>query len=584
MGFALDALQHYDAARARDELLQAIAAAPAYAPAYTLLAQAWSALGYRDKAREAAEQAVRYAASLPREQRLLANAVVESARNEWEKAAEDWQSLARLKPSSVDYRLQRIDAQIAAGQASQAQTGLRELRQLPHSASDPRVELAAARIAAALDDAQGSADHAANALREAQQRDAQGLVANALVQLAGSRMHLGQNDEARANLTAAIADYRSLGNPRGEAVARTDLATVLGNLNLGHDAREEFQRAMSIYQGIGDIHGTAGIYRDLTSMLWVAGDRDGAQAAARRSLELARETGDIPLQAWTLRALATVAADDAASDEVLNEYREVVALDERSGDRGGHVWSLTTYADVDRLRGKLDEADTLCAQAKAEAGKLSDPQFAVYSGFTCALLDVDEGNDQAARTALEQVIARLGAKADVTYRANSLMTLAQLDMDDGHWPAAATRLRQASQEFAAAEENTGEADADAMLALCSQQIGDIATRDQSVKRAHTLRQSITSRQEVYVVDIALALLAGKSGADKSAVQNLMALSADAGRRHWLAWSLEAKLAAWELLSSRGAAGAATLRADIDDMARAHGFGRVRKLLRRSAPA
>jgi hypothetical protein len=162
------------------------------------------------------------------------------------------------------------------------------------------------------------------------------------------------------------------------------------------------------------------------------------------------------------------------------------------------------------------------------------------------------------------------------------MTLAQLDMDDGRWPEAAARLRQASEEFAAAEENTGEADADAMLALCSQRIGDTASRDQAAKRARTLRQSITSRQEVYVVDIALALLAGRSGTDKSAVQNLMVLSADAGRRHWLAWSLEAKLAAWELLNSRGAAAAAALRTDIDDAARAHGFGRVRKLLRRPA--
>ncbi|MGH8254283.1 MAG: winged helix-turn-helix domain-containing protein, partial [Steroidobacteraceae bacterium] len=499
LGFALDALQHYDAARARDELLQAIAAAPDYAPAYTLLAQSWSALGYRDKARDAAEQAVRYAMGLPPEQRLLADATLESARNEWNKAAEDWQALVRLKPASVDHRLQCIDAQLAAGLVTQAQAQLRDLRRLPNSSSDPRVELAAARIAAALNDARGTAEHAANALREAQQHDAQGLVANALLQLAAARMHLGQNDEARANLTAAIAASRALGNPRGEAAARGELANVLVDLSLARDAREEFQRAMSIYQGIGDVHGTAAVYRDLTSMLWVAGDRDGAQAAARHSLQLARETGDLPMQAWTLRALATIASDDAASDEVLDEYRQVVALSERIGDRGGDVWSLTASADVDRLRGSFDDARTLCARATAEAAKLSDPQFAIYSGYTCALLDVDEGNEQAARAALAQVIGRLGGNTDVTYRANSQMTLAQLDMDGGQWRAAAERLRRASRDFGAAEEKTGEADAEAMLALCSQHIGDATGRDKSVERARTLRQSISARQEIYVV-------------------------------------------------------------------------------------
>jgi len=584
LGFALDSLQHYDAARARDELLQAIAAAPGYAPAYTLLAQAWSALGYRDRAQAAADQAVRYAVSLPREQRLLADAVAESAHNKWDKAADDWQALVLLKPSSADYRLQCIDALIAAAQATRAQAVLRDLRRLPQSTSDPRVELAAARVASAFDDAQGSTEHAANALRQAQQRDAQGLVASAQVQLAGARMHLGQNEAARANLNAAIASYRALGNPRGEAAARGELADVLANLNLGHDAREEFQRAMAIYQGIGDVHGTASVYRDLTSMLWVAGDRDGAQVAARHSLELARETGDLQLQAWTLRALATIASDDAASDEVLSEYREVVALNERSGDRGGHVWSLTAYADVERMRGNLDEARTLCVQAKSEAAKLSDPQFAVYSGFTCALLDMDEGNEPAARAAFEKVIGRLGDKGDVAYRANSQMILAQLDMDGGRWRAAAERLRQASREFAAAEENTGEADADAMLALCDQSIGDTAGRDQSVKRARTLRESMTSRQEVYTVDIALALLAGETRSDAAAVEKLQALATDAARRHWLGWSLEARFAAWELLRARGAGTAAALRTDIDNTARAHGFGRIEKLLHQPAPA
>ncbi|MGC2489288.1 MAG: winged helix-turn-helix domain-containing protein, partial [Candidatus Sulfotelmatobacter sp.] len=70
VGNSLDALQHYDAARARDELLEAVAEAPGYAPAYTYLSQAWSALGFRDKALAAAEQAAQHAANLPEEQQL----------------------------------------------------------------------------------------------------------------------------------------------------------------------------------------------------------------------------------------------------------------------------------------------------------------------------------------------------------------------------------------------------------------------------------------------------------------------------------------------------------------------------------
>ncbi len=147
LGFALDALQHYDAARARDELLEAIAEAPGYAPAYAYLAQAWSALGYRDKALAAAEQAAQKAANLPPEQRLQTEAVVYAAHAEWSKAAAAWRALIRLRPASIEYHLQAIDAQIAAGAVPGAQATLAELARLPDAANDPRVELAAARMA-----------------------------------------------------------------------------------------------------------------------------------------------------------------------------------------------------------------------------------------------------------------------------------------------------------------------------------------------------------------------------------------------------------------------------------------------------
>ena len=118
MGFALDALRHYDPARARDELIEAVAQAPGYAPAYTYLAQAWSALGYRDKALAAAGQAAQNAANLPLEQRLLTEAVLESERSDWAKAVDAWQALVKLKPLNPEYRLHQIDAQIAAGEAT----------------------------------------------------------------------------------------------------------------------------------------------------------------------------------------------------------------------------------------------------------------------------------------------------------------------------------------------------------------------------------------------------------------------------------------------------------------------------------
>jgi hypothetical protein len=233
------------------------------------------------------------------------------------------------------------------------------------------------------------------------------------------------------------------------------------------------------------------------------------------------------------------------------------------------------------MRGELDAARATCARAQAQAAPLTDPQFAVFSGFTCALIESDRGNADAARAGFAEVIRRVGSGGDMSYRNNSLMMLAQLDMDDGRWSAARERLQQASRGFAAAEERTGEADAEAMLALCEQALGNPAGRNQALQRARLLRQSITSRQEVYVVDIALARLGDPAQSDTSVAANkLLALAGDAERRHFIGWALEAKLAAWELMQARDAGAADTLRAGIENTAREHGFGRVMKLLRR----
>jgi hypothetical protein len=59
------------------------------------------------------------------------------------------------------------------------------------------------------------------------------------------------------------------------------------------------------------------------------------------------------------------------------------------------------------------------------------------------------------------------------------------------------------------------------------------------------------------------------------------MAADAERRQWPRWSLEAKLAAWRLMQVRGASAAVALRREIETTARQHGFGRVLNLLRQS---
>ncbi len=577
IGFALDALHQNDPARARDELLDAVAQAPGYAPGYSYLAQAWAALGYGKKAAAAAEQAAAHAQGLPEEQRLQIELQRQVAKHEWAKASEIAAALVALRPQDPNYRLRQISVLLSAGSRNELDAALVALRALPGARDDPRTELAASDVASTNNDAKGAAAHAREALVLAHARDEPGQVADAQVSLGAALFHLGENEEAQDMLRKAIVIYQHSGNPHGEAAARDTLGKTLASAD-GNAAREQYQRAMSIYQTIGDLGGVATTYTDLARMLWVAGDRDGAQTAARNALKTSRESGDLTLQAWSLQALATAASDESASDEVERYFLQVIEIDEQAGDKGGTVWSLAANADILRLRGDLTAAATACRRAETLGASLSDPQFAIVTAFNCAEVAMDSGDIEKAKAGFNRALKLAQNSSDPTYEANSELTLGQLDLDQRDWDSARSRLKRASAMFAKSEAITGEADAQALLAMCEEAAGDIAARDSAIARARELRGRITSRQEVFMVDIALALLHTGPEQIDSAISTLHDLIDDAEKRHWITWSLESRLALWQLLAEQHDPSAQSVLDALKAEAKAHGFKRILRLI------
>jgi Holliday junction resolvase len=160
-----------------------------------------------------------------------------------------------------------------------------------------------------------------------------------------------------------------------------------------------------------------------------------------------------------------------------------------------------------------------------------------------------------------------------------------MNFDAAQWAVAQEPLRRAAKAFDVAEARTGEADAEALLALCAQGLKDPIERDRAAAKARDLRAAITSKQEVYLVDIALARLASGGQQRSEAITKLRELASDAQSRHWIGWSLEAKLAEWQILKSDGnEAAASRVRADLEAAARARGFNRIVTLLNNAQQA
>lgn len=572
MGFALQALGQYDAARARDELLQAVAQAPGYAPAYLDLSRAWAMLGYRAKAIAAARQADQNATGLPRELQLQIEAQQAALAGDAAKVTQLRSDLVQLRPDNPEYRLRWINTLVVAGRFDTADMAMAKAHTMPAFAGDPRLELAASNLATKRGDHAAAMLHAREALALAQARGAPGLIAEAELQL-GVALH--SDPKATALLRSAIAGYHRLGNPHGEAKAWQNLGNLQGWLDQQAAERESYQRALTIYQGIGDLGGEAAIYANLSDVLWQAGDRDGTATALRQALAIARETGDVVLQAWTLTGLATVLSDDSASDEAAGMYREAIALDRQAGETGHLAFALSNYADFLRMRGQLDDAAQTCTQAQTNDGKLPVADRSLAAAFECAQIALDRGDVTTAEASLKAIVARALAAKDEFNAANARMVLGQIAMGRGQWVEARAALQQSLAGWTALKEVPGEATSAALLALCADALHDDAARTKLAARARELRSGVTARAEVFELDVALAELQGEAGQPAQALAALDKLSGDATQRQWPGLAFEARLAALRVLqhgADRGAAGKA--RAALMADARRAGFGWV----------
>src|SRR5581483_1424144 len=424
----------------------------------------------------------------------------------------------------------------------------------------------------ARDNRAAEISYARAALQQARQRGANGLIAEAELQLG---IALYQDAQAEPMLRQAAADFRHIGNPHGEANAWQNLGNLQSWRNQIAQADESYQRAMTIYQGVGDLGGEAAIYDDLSDMLWSAGDRDGTEAALRRALAIARETNDPVREAWTLTGLATVLSDESASDEAAEMYRKAIALDDGAGERAHLAYVLSYYADLLRMRGKLDEARGTCAQAQAADRALEVSSRSFAADFECAQIALDRGEVDVAAAAFKTMEGNAIAAKDGFSAANAQLLQGQIAMGRRQWNNARDALRKSLQGWTDQKEAPGEATTSALLALCEDALHDEKTRDRLFAHARELRGRVTQRAEVFELDIALAELQAAAGQREQSLGSLRALTEDANKRNWPGLAFEARLAELRVLErGNDAAAIKSSRDALATDARKAGYGWV----------
>ena len=606
-GEAMVRLRHADAVGARPLLERVVERDPSFALGHAALAEAWSWLGYDDKARAAAEHAVALADSAPAATRVEVDAVAALITHDWSRAVAGYSALAATAPASIEYGIRLASALRGAGRPGEALALLRGLqcRLWGSAKEDPRLALAEARAAMESGDLREARAAAARAAHDAAPRDAPLLEAQAELVQGNAEVDLGEHQAGIALIERARDRFGLLGD-------RAGFAQALGGLAHGYSRTDDLERAArlheqarGVWEEVGSRPGVLDALRNLALVRQWQGKLDIAKQTFERALALSVATGDKVAQATILKSLGMLlvnlqdrAAGDARLREALAlatqignpqlatqvrlnlaisrsnagelaaaepELIEVAELLRQLGDRRGVCVALNRLGEIQAAEGKLATARKLLEKLLVEAAPL--PQQLAFIEDSLAGVALWSGEVGEARERCNRALAiRLQAGETVT-AAETRLDLSEVVLAEGHAEEAlelANLARAALGSHADIDTRWAE-DARARALLALGRVGEAARASAAAKAEPG--DSIVLRLRGEVTAARVAGTTGKSDAARVALERIRR---EANAHQLVIVELEAWVASCELEERRSRAGANRCFAAVERQAA--GFG------------
>jgi DNA-binding winged helix-turn-helix (wHTH) protein/tetratricopeptide (TPR) repeat protein len=503
-------LREFDALAAKDLLEEATKADPKFSLAHSMLARAWSQLGYEQKRKEEARKALDLSTDLPNVDRMQVEGDYYESLPDHEKAASTFRALFELFPDSVEYGLQLGEAQKAAGHASQTMETVAHLRRLPPPASDdPRIDLLEARASAAS---------------------------------VPDRLVLVRNAQHKATALAA-----------GNRLAAADTVRLMGDVeaNLGRPepAIATYQRALNILQGFGEHEKTASVLNSMANVFINQGKLDRAESLYRQARSQFEQAGDQRSAGSTLASLGDVlylGGKLPAAGKTYEQAIEVMA----SMDDAKPGYAHYRLSDLELTRGHVQNAHRLVQQALDTLR----PTQGDYEHLTEALIQMGEvlkaeGDLAGARQDFEAARDTQQKAGDMGLLEESQAEIADVDLEEGHPAAAEALVRPAITEFE--NEKSGPATAAAYSELSQALLaqGKLDEARKAIQRATELNRDSFDpalRLPIAIQDARVEVATAQKGTEyaslASAIQRLHSVITSARTLGYYQLECEARLA------------------------------------------
>ena len=439
-------LREFDASAAKDLLQQATKADPKFSLAHSMLARAWSQLGYEQRRKEEARKALDISTDLPNVDRMQVEGDYYESLPDHEKAASTYRALFELFPDSVEYGLQLGETQKAAGHASQAMETVAHLRRLPPSASDdPRIDLLEARASTA------SVPDRLVLVRNAQRKaTAQGKKLVYAQARSDECMYLNSSDHTDQALPACEDAY-NLFLAGGNRLAAADTVRLMGDVeaNLARPAAAiaTYQRALNILQEFGEHEKTGFVLKDMAIIFINEGKLDRSEQLYRQAKTHFEQAGDKENTGATLADLGDILylhGNLPAAGKNYEQAMEISAALDNSTPGYAHY----RLSDLELTRGHVQNAHRLAQQALDGLRPIQGD----YRHLFEALIQMGEvqrveGDLVGARKQFESARDLELKAGDAGMVEESQAELADLDLEEGHASEAESLVRGAIAEF-----------------------------------------------------------------------------------------------------------------------------------------
>jgi len=577
----LGKLRQFDGLAARDLLQRAIRADSGFALAHTALAEAWSMLGYDERAKSEAREAFQLADKLPRKDRLFVEARYRALNKEWEKAVDIYRTLYDFFTDDIEYGLLLAEVLGDAGKRDDASGAIRALRGLPSPLrEDPRIDLAEAANDIAIGQYKLARGTTLSAIAKAREREQTLLLARALSLEANALTAQGENAEAIAAAEEAKNIYAADGDQFGVSIALARIGSAQWSQGEIEASEKTFQQALVVNRKIGN-QGAAGFDLDyIGSARANRGDLAGAKKVYGEALAAHREVENRDRQAYTLTELAWVLHAEGDPAGALGMDEQALSIFRAIADEEGVTRSLDEEGNVLMTLGELDKARQACQEALDLArtgGNKVAMGRALHNLGNIAMLN--GALDDAQKILSEALSTDRDATAEVAL--NDEVELAELNEELGQREEAKRKIEQALAYLAKHQDPMDDINVQSFLAEIYVKEGNTEQAFRAAEAAQTaLRQVSAHWESRFIVGITEGRVEAAMGQFSAARQSLQTVLTETSKRNYVHYQLEARLAMCEVEAKTDPTSARIHAKALEKDATSKGFGLIARKAQR----